>query len=42
MGKVSKFARGGQPKGLGGREMGEFDSVKKVSMLIDEPRKSRK
>jgi hypothetical protein len=35
MGEVSKLAKGGQPKQLAGRELGEFDSVKKVSMLGD-------
>ena len=37
MGEVSKFAGGDQPKELGGRGLGEFDSVKKVSMLVDDP-----
>jgi hypothetical protein len=37
MGEVSKFAGGGRPKLLGGRGLGEFDSVKKVSMLGDVP-----
>ena len=35
MGEVSKFAGGGERKSLGGRRLGEFDSVKEVSILID-------
>jgi hypothetical protein len=35
MGEVSKFAKGGGRKLLRGKELGEFDSVKKVSILID-------
>jgi hypothetical protein len=35
MGEVSKFAGGDRPKRLKGRELGEIDSVKKVSMLVD-------
>jgi hypothetical protein len=33
---VSKLAKDDPPKRLGGRELGEIDSVKKVSILIDE------
>jgi hypothetical protein len=36
MGEVSKFAKDDRQKLLGGRELGEIDSVKKVSILIDE------
>ena len=35
MEKVSKFAGGGRSKLLGGRGLGEIDSVRKVSILID-------
>jgi hypothetical protein len=42
MGEVSKLAGGDQPKGLAGRELGEFDSVKKVSMLIDDVEEERR
>jgi hypothetical protein len=35
---VSKFAGVDQWKLLGGRELGEFDGVKKVSILIDDRR----
>ena len=35
IGEVSKFAGGDRPKPLGGRELGEIDSVKKVAILID-------
>ena len=36
MGEVSKFAGGDQPKRLGGKRLDRIDSVKKVSMLIDD------
>ena len=36
MGEVSKFARGEHPKRLGGSGLGEIDSVKKVSNLLDD------
>jgi len=35
MGEVSKSNRNGLPNALGGSELGEFDSVKIVSMLGD-------
>jgi hypothetical protein len=35
MEEVSKSARGHQQKEVGERRLGEFDSVKKVSILID-------
>ena len=35
MAKVSKFARAGAAKSLGDSGLGEIDSVKKVSILID-------
>jgi hypothetical protein len=40
MGEVSKSAGRCPPNQLTGRVLGEFDSVKKVSMLIDEPGKA--
>jgi hypothetical protein len=35
MEEVSKLERGCERKGLQSRELGDFDSVKKVSMLVD-------
>jgi hypothetical protein len=35
MEEVSKFARGCRSKVLRGSKLGEFDSVKKVSVLVD-------